>query len=165
MPDESVSVTADGLPPPERSAPQDVVDRSPNDQAPPEANKGRCPQSKTSRARADIVIHIIEGYLLAPRLQARLVRLHPLVTILALFAGIELGGFLGAFVAVPLASLTAVFVRAAMGDARSRHPRLFTEERRDQRTERRPTRILGEFRLFRRPQSLTGAKTDIDTVA
>ena len=36
-----------------------------------------------------IVIHIIEGYLLAPRIQARFVRLHPLVTILALFAGIE----------------------------------------------------------------------------
>jgi predicted PurR-regulated permease PerM len=112
-----------------------------------------------------IVIHIIEGYLLAPRIQARFVRLHPLVTILALFAGIELGGFLGAFVAVPLASLTAVFVRAAMGDARSRHPEMFTEERRDQRAERRRRRILGEFRLFRRPQSPTGAKTDIDTVA
>jgi predicted PurR-regulated permease PerM len=112
-----------------------------------------------------IGIHIIEGYLLAPRIQARFVRLHPLVTILALFAGIELGGFLGAFVAVPLASLTAVFVRAAMGDARSRHPELFTEERRDQRAERRRRRILGEFRLFRRPPPPTGAKTDIDTVA
>ena len=112
-----------------------------------------------------VVIHIIEGYFLAPRIQAKFVRLHPLVTILALFAGIELGGFLGAFVAVPLASLTAVFVRAAMGDARSRHPELFTEERRDQRAERRRKRLLSEFRLFRRPKSPAGPKADIDTVA
>ena len=112
-----------------------------------------------------IVIHIIEGYFLAPRIQARFVRLHPLVTLLALFAGIELGGFLGAFVAVPLASLTAVFVRAAMGDARSRHPEVFTQPRRDPRTEGRRRRLLGEFRLFGRPHSPTGAKTDIDTVA
>ncbi len=112
-----------------------------------------------------LVIHIIEGYLLAPRIQARFVRLHPLVTILALFAGIELGGFLGAFVAVPLASLIAVFVRAAMGDARSRHPEVFTQPRRDQRAERRRRRLLGEFRLFGRPYPSNGAKTDIDTVA
>jgi predicted PurR-regulated permease PerM len=111
-----------------------------------------------------ILIHIIEGYFLAPRIQARFVRLHPLVTILALFAGIEVGGFLGAFVAVPLASLTAVFIRAAMGDAKSRHPEMFAEQRRDMQLERRRRRILGEFRLFRRPHPRTGAKADIDTV-
>jgi predicted PurR-regulated permease PerM len=102
--------------------------------------------------------------LLAPRIQAKFVRLHPLVTILALVAGIELGGFLGAFVAVPLASLAAVFVRAAMGDARSHRPELF-RERRDQRVERRRRRLLSEFRRFRRPHSPTGSKADIDTVA
>ncbi len=112
-----------------------------------------------------IAIHILEGYLLAPRIQARFVRLHPLVTILALFAGIELGGFLGAFVAVPLASLAAVFVRAAMGDARSRHPEVFRKPTPDKPTERRRRRLLGEFRLFRRPHSSTGTKNDIDTVA
>lgn len=111
-----------------------------------------------------VAIHIVEGYLLAPRIQARFVRLHPLVTILALFAGIEIGGFLGAFVAVPLASLTAVFVRAAMGDAKSRHPEVFTEQRRDMRVERRRRRLLSEFRLFRRSHPSTGGKADIDTV-
>jgi predicted PurR-regulated permease PerM len=112
-----------------------------------------------------IAIHIVEGYFLAPRIQARFVRLHPLVTLLALFAGIEIGGFLGAFVAVPLASLAAVFIRAAMGDARSHHPELFVAERRDQQEERRRRRILSEFRLFRRPHPPDGAKPDIDTVA
>jgi predicted PurR-regulated permease PerM len=111
-----------------------------------------------------IAIHIIEGYLLAPRIQARFVRLHPLVTILALFAGIEVGGFLGAFVAVPLASLTAVFIRAAMGDAKSRHPDVFAEQRSDTRVERRRRRLLGEFRMFGRPHPPTGVKPDIDTV-
>ncbi|HEY8756260.1 MAG TPA: AI-2E family transporter [Candidatus Dormibacteraeota bacterium] len=112
-----------------------------------------------------IAIHIIEGYFLAPRIQARFVRLHPLVTLLALFAGIESGGFLGAFVAVPLASLAAVFIRAAMGDARSHHPELFVAERRDQQEERRRRRILSEFRLFRRQHPPAGTKPDIDTVA
>jgi len=112
-----------------------------------------------------IGIHIVEGYLLAPRIQARFVRLHPLVTLLALFAGIDVGGFLGAFVAVPLASLVAVFIRAGMGDARIRHPEVFAEQRPDQRVERRRRRILREFRFFRRDHPPDGTKTDIDTVA
>jgi predicted PurR-regulated permease PerM len=110
-----------------------------------------------------IAIHIVEGYLLAPRIQARFVRLHPLVTLLALFAGIEIGGFLGALVAVPLASLVAVFVRAAMGDARSSRPELFAESR-DQKAARRRLRLLSEFRLFRRSPGPAGAKADIDAV-
>ncbi len=108
-------------------------------------------------------IHIVEGYLLAPRIQAKFVQLHPLVTLLALFAGIELGGFLGAFIAVPLASLAAVFICAAMGDARSRRPELFTE-RFDQRAARRRRHLLSEFRLFRRGPRPAGAKTDTDAV-
>jgi predicted PurR-regulated permease PerM len=112
-----------------------------------------------------VAIHIVEGYILAPRIQAAFVRLHPLVMLLALFAGAETAGFLGAFVAVPTASLVAVFVRAAMGDAKSHHPELFREQRRDKTVERRRRRILSEFRLFRRTPPDTGAKTDIDTVA
>jgi predicted PurR-regulated permease PerM len=113
-----------------------------------------------------VAIHIVEGYVLAPRIQARFVRLHPLVMLLTLFAGAEVGGFLGAFVAVPLASLITVFVRAAMGDAKSRHPELFREQHRDQYLERRRRRLLSEFRLFRRrPPPDAGAKADIDTVA
>jgi predicted PurR-regulated permease PerM len=113
-----------------------------------------------------VAIHILEGYVLAPRIQARFVRLHPLVMLLTLFAGAEVGGFLGAFVAVPFASLIAVFVRAAMGDAKSRHPELFREQHRDKYLERRRRRLLSEFRLFRRrPPPDAGAKADIDTVA
>jgi hypothetical protein len=70
-------------------------------------------------------IHIIEGYLLAPRIQAKFVRLHPLVALLALFGGIEAAGFLGALLAVPVASLLAVFLRAGVLDWRQNRPDLF----------------------------------------
>lgn len=93
-------------------------------------------------------IHVVEGYVLAPRIQARFVQLHPLVALLALFAGIETGGFLGALFAVPAASLVAVFVRAAVGDWRAQRPDLFAIARGDLSSERRRQRLLGEFRFF-----------------
>lgn len=97
-----------------------------------------------------IVIHIIEGYVLGPRIQAKFVRLHPLVSLLALFAGIDIAGFLGALFAVPLASLAAVFIRAAVGDLRVNRPELYAPARADVRTEERRASLLGEFRLFSR---------------
>lgn len=72
-----------------------------------------------------LAIHIVEGYLLAPRIQAKFVRLHPLVALLALFGGVEAAGFLGALLAVPVASLLAVFLRAAVLDWRHNRPELF----------------------------------------
>ncbi|HEV3125354.1 MAG TPA: AI-2E family transporter [Candidatus Dormibacteraeota bacterium] len=97
-----------------------------------------------------IGIHVIEGYVLAPRIQAKFVQLHPLVALLALFTGIEVGGFLGAFFAVPAASLIAVFIRAAVGDWRATRPDLFTIRRGDYFSEQRRETILGEFRFFKR---------------
>jgi predicted PurR-regulated permease PerM len=106
-----------------------------------------------------IGIHIVEGYILGPRIQAKFVQLHPLISLLALFTGIELGGFLGALFAVPIASLAAVFLRAAVGDIRASRPELFTVPRADMRTERRRQRILGEFRLFKRsPWAIIAAR-------
>jgi predicted PurR-regulated permease PerM len=54
-----------------------------------------------------VVIHHVEGYLVGPIVLGRAVRLHTIVVLLALAAGGELAGVLGAFVAVPL---TAVVV-------------------------------------------------------
>jgi predicted PurR-regulated permease PerM len=54
-----------------------------------------------------VVIHHVEGYLVGPIVLGRAVRLHTVVVLLALAAGGEVGGVLGAFVAVPL---TAVIV-------------------------------------------------------
>jgi len=97
-----------------------------------------------------VCIHIIEGYLVVPRLQARFVRLHPVVAFLALFAGIETGGFLGALVAVPMASLGAVLLRVVIGDVRAERPQLF-ESRPNaaaRAVEGRRRRLLREYRLF-----------------
>ena len=97
-----------------------------------------------------LVIHAIEGYLVAPRLQAKFVRLHPVVAFLALFTGIEVGGFLGAIVAVPMASFAAVLLSSVIGDVRAERPDLF-----DGRlppasvaAQRRRRSLLREYRLF-----------------
>src|SRR5207302_638933 len=73
-------------------------------------------------------IHVVEGYVLAPRIQARFVRLHPLIALLALIAGIEVAGFL-----------------------RAHHRYLYAARQPDMYLERRRSRLLGEFRLFHRP--------------
>jgi predicted PurR-regulated permease PerM len=54
-----------------------------------------------------VIVHHVEGYLVGPIVLGRAVRLHTVVVLLALAAGGELAGVLGAFVAVPL---TAVVV-------------------------------------------------------
>ena len=95
-------------------------------------------------------IHVLEGYILAPRLQAQFTRIPTLFAFLAVFAGIEVGGFLGALFAVPATSLVFLFVRAALGDWRATRPDLF--EQRDPSLNPRHRRILAEFRphLLRR---------------
>jgi predicted PurR-regulated permease PerM len=95
-----------------------------------------------------LFIHFIEGYVLAPRIQARFVQLHPLIALLALFSGVEVAGFLGALFAIPAASLAAVYLRAAIGDIRASRPELFTARRADTHRDRRRQRLLSEFRLF-----------------
>jgi predicted PurR-regulated permease PerM len=95
-----------------------------------------------------VVIHVIEGYILAPRIQARFIQLHPLVAFLALIAGIEVAGLLGALFAIPATSLGAVFLRTTIGDWRAHRPDLFQPQVRDAYLERRRRTILGEFRVF-----------------
>jgi predicted PurR-regulated permease PerM len=96
-----------------------------------------------------VIIHVIEGYILAPRIQARFIQLHPLVAFLALIAGIEVAGLLGALFAVPATSLAAVFLRTTIGDWRANRPDLFATQR-DPYVEGRRRRILREFRIFKR---------------
>ncbi|HWC12260.1 MAG TPA: AI-2E family transporter [Acidimicrobiales bacterium] len=54
---------------------------------------------------ATIVVQQVEGNLLQPLILERAVRLHPLVTVWAVGAGIVVGGLLGAFLAVPLVAI------------------------------------------------------------
>lgn len=54
---------------------------------------------------------IIEGNFLTPKLVGARIRLHPVWVIFAILAGASLGGITGAFIAVPLAAILAVFAR------------------------------------------------------
>ncbi len=95
-------------------------------------------------------IHVVEGYLLVPRIQARFLQLHPILTLLALFAGVEAAGFLGALVAVPATSYVTVLIRAWVGDWRAQRPDLFTVSRGDSLGDIRNRRLLRSFRIFSR---------------
>ena len=92
-----------------------------------------------------VVIHAIEGYVVSPRVQGRFVRLHPLVSLLALIAGVYAGGFLGAFLAVPVASLLAVVLRARVSDLRLREPEIFAMSSDDREAAERRRRLLGKY--------------------
>ena len=60
-----------------------------------------------------VVGHLIEGYVLVPRLVGEKIGLHPLAVIFAILAGGELFGFLGVLLALPLASVIMVVLRYA----------------------------------------------------
>ena len=52
-----------------------------------------------------VLLHVFEGYILAPRIVGKAVGLHPIVSLLALAAGGELFGPIGAILAAPVAGL------------------------------------------------------------
>jgi len=54
---------------------------------------------------ATIIVQQVEGNLLQPLILERAVRLHPLVTVVAVGAGLIVGGLLGAFLSVPLVAM------------------------------------------------------------
>lgn len=56
---------------------------------------------------ATILVQQIEGNLLQPIILERAVKLHPLVTVVAVGAGLLVGGLLGAFLSVPLVAIAA----------------------------------------------------------
>jgi predicted PurR-regulated permease PerM len=95
-----------------------------------------------------LVIHALEGYVVAPRVQGHFVQLHPLWAMMALFAGIEAGGFIGALLSIPAASLGAVFFKATVGDWKANRPDLFAPPAKDAGAERRRRRLLDQFRVF-----------------
>ena len=57
-----------------------------------------------------IAINQLEGNFLTPRIQGEAVRVHPLMIFLAVLAGSEIGGLLGAIVAVPSLAVLRVLV-------------------------------------------------------
>ncbi|MBV7257038.1 AI-2E family transporter [Pacificimonas sp. WHA3] len=57
---------------------------------------------------------VLEGSILTPNLVGERIGLHPLWVLFAVFAGGELAGLWGVFLAVPIAAILAVLVRAVM---------------------------------------------------
>lgn len=57
------------------------------------------------------VLRLVQDYVIYPRLIGRDIHLHPLVVILAVLAGVELGGMAGVFIAIPLVALVTVASR------------------------------------------------------
>lgn len=72
-----------------------------------------------------ILVHIFEGYILAPRLIGKAVGLHPVVSLLALTVGGELFGAWGAIFASPLAGLLQAFAVAFWINYRRSHSEEF----------------------------------------
>jgi predicted PurR-regulated permease PerM len=74
-----------------------------------------------------ILVHILEGYIVAPRILGKAVGLHPAISIVALVVGADLFGLWGALLAAPLAGLLQVLLAATWRAWRERNPRQFPE--------------------------------------
>jgi predicted PurR-regulated permease PerM len=60
---------------------------------------------------ASVVIENGKGYFISPYVEGEQLDIHPLLVFVAVLVGATLGGFAGAFVAVPLAAIVELFVR------------------------------------------------------
>ncbi|TMD56422.1 MAG: AI-2E family transporter [Chloroflexi bacterium] len=75
-----------------------------------------------------ILVHILEGYVLAPRIVGRAVGLHPVISLLALTAGAELFGPWGAIFAAPFAGMLQALLFAFWSQWRKAHRDQFPKE-------------------------------------
>ncbi len=57
------------------------------------------------------VLRVVEDYVVYPRLVRRAIHLHPLAVIVAVLAGVELGGVGGIFLAIPAVAIVSVIYR------------------------------------------------------
>ena len=69
-----------------------------------------------------VVIHIIEGDVVGPRIMGQAVGIHPATGLIALVAGTEVFGVWGALFAAPLAGLLQAILTAAWVEFRGGHP-------------------------------------------
>jgi predicted PurR-regulated permease PerM len=69
-----------------------------------------------------VVVHIIEGDVVGPRIVGKAIGLHPVVSLAALIAGSELFGILGALLASPIAGVLQAVIIALWAEWRNNHP-------------------------------------------
>ena len=86
-----------------------------------------------------LVYQQIENYLLAPRITARTMQLHPAVAFGAALAGGSINGLLGAFIALPAAAV----IQATVSTYLTRHEVIESELTREDETTLSPAEIAG----------------------
>ncbi len=74
---------------------------------------------------AFVVIHLIEGELVGPRIVGKAIGLHPAISLIAVIAGSELFGLWGALLASPIVGVLQVVVVTLWKEWRSSHPEQF----------------------------------------
>jgi predicted PurR-regulated permease PerM len=79
-------------------------------------------------------IHIIEGYVVGPRVLGHSLGLHPAISIVALLIGGEVFGLWGALFAAPIAGVLQVVLSTLWSEWREAHPQQFPEGPTDQTT-------------------------------
>jgi len=72
-----------------------------------------------------VVVHVIEGDVVGPRIVGKAIGLHPVVSLAALIAGAELFGITGALFASPVAGVLQALLVAIWTEWRLAHPKEF----------------------------------------
>ncbi|HET8911168.1 MAG TPA: AI-2E family transporter [Ktedonobacteraceae bacterium] len=72
-----------------------------------------------------VIVHIVEGDIVGPRIVGQAIGLHPIVSLVALVAGGELFGIWGALFASPLAGVIQALIVALWTEWRETHPSQF----------------------------------------
>src|SRR6266571_2550288 len=75
-----------------------------------------------------IIIHVLEGDIVGPRIVGKAIGLHPIVSLMALIAGAELFGIWGALFASPIAGILQALLVAFWVEWRNTHLELFQKE-------------------------------------
>jgi predicted PurR-regulated permease PerM len=75
-----------------------------------------------------VLLGVVMGEILAPRIFSSTVGVHPIVAIFALFAGAELFGLLGGFLSIPVAGVLQQIVVAFWHRWEQQHPKRFPPE-------------------------------------
>ena len=71
---------------------------------------------------------IVIGQILLPRIFSKAAGVHPIVALFALFAGAELFGLLGGFLAIPVAGVLQQIIVAIWHRWKNEHPEQFPPE-------------------------------------
>lgn len=70
---------------------------------------------------AYVLIQVLEGNVLVPKIMQRATGLNPIITLLVVLIGLRLGGIVGAILSIPLANAAAVFIEEAFRERKARN--------------------------------------------